>query len=83
MKYKIGYFICELKQNAMGELEPVVVSDFIPLSPIAIFENKKDAIQTVNGLQQEEIYLSIINNNFKTPGDKIKNYCYDLLEEDI
>lgn len=80
MKYKIGYFICELKENAMGELEPVIVSDFIPLDPPAIFENKEEAIIKVDELKLQEQTKARITNSFNAVGDRLNNYCYNEID---
>lgn len=80
MKYSIGYIITEMKINENEQLEPVSISDFIPLKPALIFDEKEQAVSKVEKLKLDEVLRAMLNNSFKSEGDKINNYCYNEIE---
>ena len=75
MKYIIGYIAMKVELNNKGELEPVPISDFIPLKPNIILNNKNQVIFEVEKLKANEQIINL-NYLFVKAGDIIKNFCY-------
>ena len=81
MKYRIAYIMIELISDEFGKLDSRLCSDFIPLEPPLIFDDKTQALDEVKVLKSQEVINSLLSNSFNASGDKIKNYCYDEIEE--